>query len=134
MCTYQDGFTRGLTTVRRSLQTAWYGYLPLRCCREDHSHCAGQKEAARVPVVRVRLVNSVRLFPLQSMMATVELEKGQELDGPLLLEPTQRFSEAEELQFGSSLVYPTENGCAVVMLTNPTGFTHAETEARYVGR
>ena len=84
---------------------------------------AGQKEAARVPVVRVRLVDSVCLLPLQSMMTTVELEKGQELDGPLLLEPTHCFSDAGELQFGSSLVYPFENRCAAVILTNPTGFT-----------
>ena len=94
----------------------------------------GQKEATRVPVVRVRLVNSVRLLPLQSMMATVELEKGQELDGPFLLEPTHRFSEAEELQFGSSLVYPTENRCAAVILTNLTGFIQKLKRGMWVGR
>ena len=83
---------------------------------QGHSRHVGQKEAARVPMVRVRLVDSVHLLPLQSMMAAVELEKSQELDGPLLLEPTHRFSEAGELQFGSSLVYPTENRCAAVIL------------------
>ena len=101
---------------------------------QGHSRHAGQKEAARVPGVRVRLVDSVRLLPLQSMMATVELEKGQELDGPLLLEPTHRFSDAEELQFGSSLVYPTENRCAAVILTNPTGFTQKLKRGMWVGR
>ena len=101
---------------------------------QDHTRHAAQKEAAQVPVVRVRLVNSVRLLPLQSMMTTVELEKGPELDGPLLLEPTHRFSEAEELQFGSSLVYPTENRCTVVMLTNPTGFTQKLKQGMWVGR
>ena len=101
---------------------------------QDHTRHATQEEAAQVPVVRVRLVNSVHLLPLQSMMATVELEKGPELDGPLLLEPTHRFSEAEELQFGSSLVYPTENRCAVVMLTNPTGFTQKLKQGMWVGR
>ena len=67
-------------------------------------------------------------------MATVKLEKGQKLDEPLLLEPTHRFSEAEELQFESSLVYPTENRCAVVMLTNPTDFTQKLKQGVWVGR
>ena len=80
------------------------------------------------------MVDSVRLLPLQSMMATVELEKGQELDGPLLLESTHRFSDTEELQFGSSLVYPTENRCAAVILTNPTGFTQKLKRGMWVGR
>ena len=101
---------------------------------QGHSCHEGQNEAARVPVVRVRLVDSVRLLPLQSMMATVELKKSQELDGPLLLEPTHRFSEAGGLQFGSSLVYPSKNRCAAVILTNPTGFTQKLKRGMWVGR
>ena len=99
---------------------------------QDHTCHAGQKE---VPLVRVRLADSVCLLPLQSMMTTVELEKGQEeLSGPLLLKPTHCFSEAEELQFGSSLVYSTENRCAAVMITNPTGFTQKLKQGMWVGR
>ena len=51
------------------------------------------------------------------MMAAVELEESQELEGPLLLEATRRFARVGELRLGTALVYPTEDRCAQVLLT-----------------
>jgi len=68
------------------------------------------------------------------MMATVKLEKGLGLKDPLLLEATDRFAGVGELQFGTTLVYPTEDRCAKLLLTNSTGFTQKLEEGRWVGR
>jgi len=99
------------------------------------SDCAGRrKELAQVPAVRVRLVESVRLLPSQSMMATVKLEKGQRLKGPLLLEATDCFAGVGELHFETTLVYPTEDRCAKILLTNSTGYTQKLERGLWVGR
>ena len=95
---------------------------------------AGRKESAHVPAVRVRLVESVRLLPLQSMMATVEFEEGEEFEGPLLLEATRRFAGTGELRLGTALVCPTEDRCAQVLLTNSTGFTQKLEQGVWVAR
>ena len=85
-----------------------------------------------MPVVRARLVESSS--PITEMMATVKLEEGQELKNLLLLEATHRFAEIGELQFGNTLVYPTEDRCAKVLLTNPTDFTQKLERCLWVGR
>lgn len=84
-----------------------------------------EKPPTKVPTVRVRLIESVRLPPQRCVMASVQLEEGHHFCGTLLVEPTHRFEESEssELQFSSSLVEATEEGSAQVLITNPTGFT-----------
>ena len=84
-----------------------------------------EKSPTKVPTVRVRLVQSVRLPPQRCIMASVQLEEGHSFCGTLLLEPTHRFEESDGngLQFSSSLVKATEEGAAQVLITNPTGFT-----------
>ena len=109
--------------VCRQLGVTYHSQVLWRKGGKDQGRCAGRKESAHVPAVRVSLVESVPLLPLQSMMATVELEESQELEGPLLLEATRRFAGVGELRLGTALVYLTEDRCAQVLLTNSTGFT-----------
>ncbi len=89
-----------------------------------------------VPMVRVRLVGSVRLPPLQEAMATVQVEEGHNLAGPLLLEPSRTFSDIDGngLQFGDSLVSLSGDGRAQVLISNPTGFTQKLQKGHWVGR
>jgi len=94
----------------------------------------GASHQSKVPLVRVCLVQSVRLRPLQSTLVAVELESSQHLKGPLLLEPTHRFEdESGELQFGNALVQPTDSR-AKVLISNPTGITQKLKEGTWVGR
>ena len=109
--------------VCRQLGVTYHSQVLWRKGGKDQGRCAGRKESAHVPSVRVRLVESVCILRLQSMMATVELEESQEIEGPLLLEATHRFAGVGELWLGTAHVYPTEDRCAQVLLTNSTGFT-----------
>ena len=87
-------------------------YNPKVEMKGERGQTTGEKGAShqsKVPLVRVCLVQSVRLGPLQSTLVAVELESSQHLKGPLLLEPTHHFEdESGELQFGNSLVQPTD--------------------------
>ena len=69
-------------------------------------------------------------------MVTVQMEEGHNFGGSLLMEPTRAFSETEGngLQFGDSLIDISENGCARILLTNPTGFTQKLKKRSWVGR
>ena len=58
-------------------------------------------------------------------MAAVQVQETEKLSGPLVLEPSHRFAEevSNGLQFGNSLVQLTDEGCAQVLIENPTGIT-----------
>ena len=85
---------------------------------------------AHVPVVRVKLIHSVRIPPMKSAIVPVQLEEGAPARGLALLEP---LSGDGALQFVSSLVRLDEQGRCNMMVTNPTGFTHKLEEGAIVG-
>ena len=74
-----------------------------------------------VPVVRVKLVESTRLLPLQSKMVTVQQD--HELKGTVLIEPSDECKLSAELQLGSCLVNLDKEHPVIVPLTNSTGLT-----------
>ena len=76
------------------------------------------KEAAIVPTVRVRLLQSVTVLPLQATHVQAEVE---DKDGILLMEPKNRMAEGT-IQLEPSLLH-VENGIAQLQVTNFTGFT-----------
>lgn len=81
--------------------------------------------SARVTAVSVKLLQSTRLPPQQTTMVSVQVDGEYDRLKPLLVESDSSFScdHGEELQFGDSLVSVSSEGCAMVPLTNPTGFT-----------
>ena len=76
-----------------------------------------------VPVVRVKLVESTQLLPLQCKMVTVQLEKDHKLKGTVLIEPSDKCKLSAELQLGSCLVNLDKEDPVMVPLTNLTGLT-----------
>jgi len=77
-----------------------------------------------VPVVKVKLIESVRLLPSQSKMVTVQLKKDHGFSGTVLIEPSSDdCSTVADVQFGCSLVNIDEDKPVKVLLTNSTGFT-----------
>ena len=82
-------------------------------------------------VVKVRLVGAVRVLPLSSSVVQLAVERGEQLDGPVLLEPTRDFTGAG-LRFCETLVSRMD-GLAQVVVTNPTGFTQCLSEGICMG-
>ena len=76
--------------------------------------------SARVPLVRVSLVQSVRLLPHQSVGAAVRVEGVDQFTKPLLLEHSPEVQRMTGIQCGDSLIEPRE-GLAHIVLSNPTG-------------
>ena len=90
--------------------------------------------SVNLPMVRIRLLQTVRLPPLQSTLVPLQLEDGHNLQGSVLLEPSRQFTEldGDGLQFGDTLV-EAHDGHAQVLLTNPTGFTQRLSKGQWVG-
>ena len=84
--------------------------------------------------VRVRLVNSVRIPPLQSAVVQLEAEHRTKLDGPVLLEHNYSLSKVgtDGMQFGDTVVEGM-SGVAQIVLNNPTGFTQRLDRGVWVG-
>ena len=85
---------------------------------------------ARVPVVRVKLIHSVRIPPMKSTVVPVQLVGDRPAHGLALLEP---LCGDDFPQFASSFVKIDEQGCCNMMITNPTGFTQKLEEGTIVG-
>ena len=84
-----------------------------------------KKATPEVTTVCVRLVGSARLPPQQTTLVSVQVEGHCSPENPMLVEPAMSFSdgEGEGLYFSDSLVTVSTDGCAQLLLTNPTGFT-----------
>ena len=79
---------------------------------------------ARVPTVRVRLLQATRLLPQQSVVVRAQADpRPQENGGPLLVEPDQDWERCTGLQVDAALVSPSQDGCVDMVVTNPSGFT-----------
>ena len=92
------------------------------------------KETSPVQTVHIRLVDTVRIPPLQSAVVQLETEGRKELKGPVLLEPSSQFSESAShgVQFGETLIGDM-TGLAQVVLSNPTGFTQSLDKGAWIG-
>ena len=82
------------------------------------------EKQAKIPMVRVRLVQSVCVLPLQSTVVNVQLDgPDSEYSKSVLLEPHVSKNQAAGLQVADGLLQPSHEGKAQVVITNPTGFT-----------
>ena len=82
------------------------------------------EKQAKIPMVRVRLVQSVCVLPLQSTVVNVQLDgPDSEYSKSVLLEPHVSKNQAAGLQVEDGLLQPSHEGKAQVVITNPTGFT-----------
>ena len=88
---------------------------------------------AHVPVVRVKLIHSVRLPPLKSTIVPVQLEGEPPAQRLALLEPLREDGSGDVLQFANSFVSIDEQGRCNMMVTNPTGFTQKLEKDTVVG-
>ena len=62
-----------------------------------------------VPVVRVKLVESVRLLPCQSKIILVQTVQGYHVDGPVAIEPLAGECTVADIHVECCLVEMTEN-------------------------
>jgi hypothetical protein len=86
---------------------------------EIEREASQQKDSAQIPIVRVKLVDSLRLLPKQSALARVELEDSRDVCGPVLMEANQELVEAGEIQLENTLMNQGEGKYTVVMFSNP---------------
>ena len=77
---------------------------------------------AAVPVIRVRLLQSVNLLPRQSLPVLVKVDC-HDYRKPLLLEYDKEVDDAIGLQVENAILNPSRKGVAEVVVTNPSGFT-----------
>ena len=86
-----------------------------------------------MPTVRVKLVQSVRLPPNQSVLTNAYLTDHDSLNGPLFVEPDASLLNDKGLQVADSVVLPTQEGRVKVMLTNNSGITQRADEDIVIG-
>ena len=89
-----------------------------------------QENSPGVPMVRVKLVQTVRVLPGQSVMAPVIVEGG---GGCVLVEPAENLTEYDQINVANSLVSVSEGNTAQVLLTNPSGFTRKLDKGLWIG-
>ena len=92
------------------------------------------KEAfCSVPTIRVKLVQSMRLPPNQSVLTNACLTGRDSLNGPLLVESAASVVNDRGLQVTDSVVLPTKEGRVMVMLTNNSGITQRTDKGMVIG-
>lgn len=90
------------------------------------------KKDARVPQVRVRLLQSVKVLPQHTKNVKVQVDKEYRSGEPMLLEPDSLLDE-KGLQIDRAIFRPDNSGIGVIRLTNPTGYSCKVTEGLNVG-
>ena len=78
-----------------------------------------QATKAKVPMVRVNLVQSVHLLPHQSKIVDVQMET-KEASGPLLFEPGELTS---GVYVDPAVIEVPKGGCSRLIVSNPTGMS-----------
>ena len=97
--------------------------------------CPPQKiDSAKVPTVRVRLVQTVRLPPQRSAVVKVQMENGHMLKETLLLEPNSSWKENNGLEIVATAVKPDKRGFAHILITNPQDYTQSIQQGAGLGR
>ena len=87
---------------------------------------------AIVPVIYVRLLQSVRMLPHQSETVLVHVE-GKYFQEPLLFEYQSRVEASLGLQVEDAVISPAVNGIARMVLANLSGFTQVAGEGYELG-
>ena len=100
----------------------------------DPPRTPGTSPRAHVPAVRVKLIQSVRLPPMHSIVVPVQLDGDTSAPEPALLEPLRDHTSTETLHFADSVVHFDERGCCNMLIVNPTGFTRRLEEGTIVGK
>jgi len=92
------------------------------CGGKNNGSPTESKDIVSVPMVRAKLVNSIRVLPQQCSLVSVELEGISDAVEPLLLEPEDLGC---DLQMEQTLLSPLESSTAThqVVIENCTGFT-----------
>ena len=88
----------------------------------------GRKQAAearvseaKVPTVRVKLVQSLRLSPRQSAVVQVRVD-GCGGGGPVYVEHDPHLEDETGLSTEDALLQPNEEGCARMVISNPSSY------------
>ena len=82
------------------------------------------KQPVRVPVVRVRLVDSVSVPPLRSVPVQVRLDGSGCVEGPFLVEPMVDACDTQlPVQVHGFLLNVNPSKPFQILIQNPTGFT-----------
>ena len=89
----------------------------------------------RVPTVRVRLVESLRLLPNETFLATVQLVDGelQGTESHLLFEPDPDLHGDRGVQISDAVIRAPEDGITKLLLSNCLGFTQRVEEGLQIG-
>ena len=79
-------------------------------------------EDAKVPTVRVKLVQSIQLSPLQSAVVQVHVDTRGDSD-PVYVEHDPTFVEETGLCVDDTLLQPDKEGLACLIVSNPSAYT-----------
>ena len=90
----------------------------------------GGPEEAKVPTVRVSLIQSVQLLPHQKKIVEVNFVGREEVNGPYLLEPTELEC---GVQADQALLRVTDDRETLAVVTNPTGWSMVLGEGSTLG-
>ena len=82
----------------------------------------GEDVEAVVPMVRVHLLQTVRVPPYQSVFVKITTET-ELLDTPVVFEPSERMEQDRGIHAEDCLLEPSNDGTIKVPLTNPTATT-----------
>ena len=88
--------------------------------------------SATVPIIRVRLLQTVKLLPSHSAVVSVKTDVS-DCGGPLLIEYDKTVENATGLQVEDSIFTPSD-GVACLVVTNPSGYTQVLGEGEELGR
>ena len=99
-------------------------------CRTDQGNW--DPLSAAVPLIRVRLLQSVKLLPCQSLSVLVKTHAGEH-KGPLLIEYDEAVEKATGLHVQDAMFTP-QDGVAPLVVSNPSGFTQAVGEGEELGK
>ena len=75
---------------------------------------------AQVPTVRIRLVQTIQVPPLQSALVRVRVEGAEVQKKPVLMERSTKFVEETGLQLEDVLLQPDGEHLATMVISNPT--------------
>ena len=99
---------------------------------DNSNKCKQDQQSAMVPLIRVRLLQSVKLLPHQSRPVLVEMGVGK-CEGPLLIKSDEAVERAIGLRVQDSVVIP-ENSVAPLVVSNFSGFTQVVGEGVELGK
>ena len=91
------------------------------CAKSSGGGQTSLKDAACIPTVRVKLVQSTYLPSNQSVVVEARLTNGGTYSGPLLIESSSAFKRDQSFQVVNSLVTTSDKNTVMVMLANFSG-------------